>query len=104
MRVLVCGGLNLIDREKIRLELDTLHRLSPISCLLYCTDPEADSMASEWAKEAGVSIEEFGAALDVAAMIDIGRPDLVLAFSGSRTVAAMVKQARATGVRVQLVG
>ena len=70
-------------------------------------------MAGEWANSAGVSVEEFAAdwrghgraagPMRNADMLAIGVPDLVVAFPGGRGTANMVKQARAAGIRVQVV-
>jgi len=113
MRVLVCGGRDFSDREKLHLELDTLHRLTPISCVIHGAARGADSLAAEWAAERHISIEEFAAdwakqgraagPIRNATMLSIGRPELVVAFPGGKGTANMVQQARKAGLRVQVV-
>jgi hypothetical protein len=70
----------------------------------------ADRLAREWAIERGVTYTTFKAdwgkyraaagSLRNTAMLDMGRPSMVLAFPGGKGTANMVKQAQARGVLV----
>lgn len=114
MRVIVCGGRDYADREKVFSTLDKL-----------CVDPEkfvviqggargADALAKEWALNRKTGCVTFTAdwrnhGLSAgprrnAMMLRAGRPDMVLAFPGGPGTADMVKRAREAAVIVVEVG
>jgi hypothetical protein len=117
MRVLVCGGRDYTDREK----MDRVLRLvddarGPIKTLIHGAARGADSLAAKWARDTG--LDEFGEVLAFPAnwrdgkragpirnqqMLDEGKPELVIAFPGGAGTADMVRRARAAGVEVQLI-
>lgn len=111
MRVLVCGGRNFNDREAVWRALDALHKQTPISVLIEGGASGADRLAFQWASEGNRCGTETHAA-DWAShgraagpirnqkMLDVGQPDMVVAFPGGRGTEDMVTRARAIGVNV----
>lgn len=116
MRVLVCGGRNYADRDKMDRVLRLVDRAKgPIRALIHGAAKGADRLAAKWAEDTGLA--EFGEVLafpadwnkhGVAAgprrnqeMLDVGKPDLVIAFPGGRGTADMVRRALAAGIEVQ---
>ena len=103
MRVLVCGGRDLGDRELVDRTLAPLG----ITLLIEGGAPGADTLAAEWAWENGVHTarvnalwERHGRAagpLRNSAMLSLD-PHLVVAFPGGRGTADMVRRAKAAGV------
>ncbi len=113
MRILVCGGRDFADSEKLATVLDALHGQYTISVLIHGTASGADTLAGEWAASRGIPVQEFPANWEGEGraagpirnkrMLDEGRPDLVIAMPGGRGTANMVSQARSAGVPVKLV-
>lgn len=116
MRVLVCGGRDYADKAKVFDELERLNAFNMTLCVISGGATGADSLAEEWArsnikKRNGVSFNGFKAdwnkhgkaagPIRNQAMIDKGRPDLVLAFPGGRGTADMIQRAEAAGIPVQ---
>lgn len=109
MRVLVCGGRAFADtalfNDVMREEL-----LRMPSMIIHGCARGADAMASAWAVKTFVpelrcpaDWEADGKAagpMRNARMLEVGKPDLVIAFPGGRGTADMVRRARAAGVRV----
>ena len=107
-RVLVCGGRDYRDKEAVDAALS---KLKPSMSALMCGGaPGADTLAWDWAWANGFHCERYFAdwkAHGRAAgpirnqrMIDEGKPDLVIAFSGGRGTADMVRRARSAGITV----
>ncbi len=107
MRVLVCGGRNFLNRVAVYTELD---RLKP-SVVIHGAALGADGLAADWCATNNVPTEpyypEWGKWGKAAGpirnqrMIDEGKPDLVLAFSGGRGTADMVYRADKAGIPVR---
>lgn len=121
MRVLVCGGRDYANKMRVRSVMNVLHAETTIKCVIHgnCgkVDPEtlivvrgADLMAKEWAIDHGVTQVPYPADWDThgkaagpirnQTMLDVGKPDLVVAFPGGRGTDDMVAKARAAGVQV----
>lgn len=111
MRVLVCGGRNFNDRETVRRALDALHAQHPISVIIEGGASGADRLAFQWASEGNRCGTETHAAewtvfgrragpIRNQKMIDVGKPDMVVAFPGGRGTEDMVTRARAQGISV----
>ena len=119
MRVLVCGGRNYQDRDRVFRELNKLcGEISdenplgtvPLHIIHGGCRTGADDFADQYAivHWCGLSIfpaewAKHGRAagpIRNQRMIDEGKPDLVLAFPGGRGTADMVRRARAAGVEV----
>jgi hypothetical protein len=109
-RILVCGGRDYADADRVAIELDQLHRRHGIDLIIEGGARGADSLAREWAATSGVACMTVNAdwkALRRAAgpirnqrMIDQGKPDLVMAFPGGRGTADTVRRAKAAGIEV----
>jgi YspA, cpYpsA-related SLOG family len=110
MRVLVCGGRNYSDRAALFAKLDEIDRDQHISLIISGCAKGADTLALDWSRKWDLPVTMYPAdwkAHGRAAgpfrnqlMIDNGKPDLVLAFSGGTGTADMVRRARTAGVRV----
>ena len=114
MRVLVCGGRNFTDRDRVFRELDDLHAQQAITCIIHGGAKGADRSAEAWAMSRGVAWRRYladFATLGKAAgpvrnakMLAEGRPDLVVSFPGQRGTQDMVRRAIVAGkpvVRVE---
>lgn len=110
VRVLVCGGRDFRDQSRLCAILDHYHATNPFSLLIHGAARGADSLAGRWAAERGIPIEAFPANWDRdgrtagpirnAQMLREGRPDVVIAFPGSRGTADMIRQAQRASVPV----
>lgn len=109
MKVIVCGGREYADRERVFAVLDSTHAARPITVLMHGNARGADGLADEWAAGKVQTAtftplwEEHGRAagpMRNQEMLDAG-PDLVIAFPGGRGTADMVRRARAVGVEVR---
>lgn len=116
MRILVCGGRNYSDKEKLERTLDELHAETIITDVIHGAASGADNMAGVWARanrredERYIREWRFPAdwdGLGKAAgpirnkqMIE-AKPDLVIAFPGGKGTANMVKLARETNIEVR---
>ena len=106
-RVLVCGGRDYKDFDAVCRALDPL----PITHLIEGGATGADSLARQWAVRNSIPFTTYEANWEThgraagpirnKAMLDDGKPDLVVAFPGGRGTANMIKQAEQAGVRVQ---
>jgi hypothetical protein len=88
--------------------LDGIHRATPI--IVHGAAEGADALAERWAKAEFIGRHRFPAQWDKygkaagpirnQAMIDKGKPDLVVAFPGDRGTADMGRRAKAAGIKV----
>jgi hypothetical protein len=117
MRVLVCGGRDYADRANV---FSTLDRIACVCDEMPMPDADfvlihggatgADAIAHDWAVCSWVETQKFAAdwithgkaagPIRNQRMLDEGKPDLVVAFSGGRGTADMVRRAKAAGVKV----
>ena len=123
MRVLVCGGRDYSDRDRVWQVLD---EIAP-SLVIHGDARGADRLARDWAQERGIpeTGDHFrarwedtdrpgavirrrkdGSLYDAAAghvrnqrMLDEGQPDLVVAFPGGRGTADMLARTKRADVR-----
>lgn len=110
MRVLVCGGRNYRDHDRLFSVLDKLHKASMVSCIIQGGAKGADALAFDWASSRMVDVDHYPADWENQGtfagparnkrMLEEGRPDLVIAFPGGRGTADMVRKARRAGVEV----
>jgi hypothetical protein len=113
MRVLVCGGRNYGDRERLVAVLNKLHDEAGIDAIIEGGASGADRMAREWARleaKGGCDVQTYEADWESygsfagpkrnTEMLAHSRPDLVIAFPGGRGTADMVRKARKAGVKV----
>jgi hypothetical protein len=110
MRVLVCGGRDYPDsgRDSLFASLDRL--LVGATWLIHGDARGVDRLAGQWAHQRGIPVTPFPANWNAYGkragwlrnqeMLDIGKPDLVIAFPGGGGTADMVRRARKAGVRV----
>lgn len=113
-KVLVCGGRDYFDRERVFAVLDGLHGERAIALIIHGGARGADSLAGEWADSRGV--EQTGDRFKIAPldwqilgpkagplrnqqMLDECKPDLVVVFPGGRGTACMLRLAKAAGVK-----
>ena len=111
VKVLVCGGRSYADAETLNRVLDDLHSEFAIIQLIEGDAPGADRLAGQWAERQQLPHRKFPAKwrqygkgagyLRNKEMIEVGRPDLVVAFPGGPGTANMVALARAAGVPVR---
>jgi hypothetical protein len=117
MRVIVCGGRDYNDRERVFAALDAANARRNISVLRHgaCRDKRtkelkgADRWADEWGSERGVEVQRFEADWDRLGpragpmrnqeMADAGA-DACIAFPGGRGTADMVRRAIAARIVV----
>jgi len=110
MRVLVCGGRNYRDHQRVAAVLDKLHRDAGITTVIQGGAKGADELAFAWAYANGVQNEQYDAdwenfgtmagPIRNKRMLQEGRPDVVIAFPGGKGTANMVALASKFGVEV----
>jgi len=107
MKVLVCGGRNYSNVDKMYSVLDTF----PITTIISGHARGADQMAEMYADERDIAVEVYPADwskhgkaagfIRNKQMLDEGKPDLVVAFPGGKGTSMMVDIARKAGVTVE---
>ena len=110
LRVLVCGGREFNDYDRVCEVLDAINAETPIRAVIHGNARGADTQAHRWALGRGVGgwacpanwSRDGKRAGPLRNQRMLGHsPDLVVAFPGGKGTADMVKRARAAGVRVQ---
>ena len=120
MKVLVCGGRN-YDKADVWNWLEQnlydhvyavtrTHPIPPLTTIIHGGAQGADEGAGDWAKSEGCRVQIFKAdwkkhgkaagPIRNQQMIDVGQPDIVIAFPGGKGTADMVRRASAAGVPV----
>jgi len=109
-RLLVCGGRDYADRERVFSVLDRVNAKRPVGLVIHGAARGADTLAGEWAEEREVEVWRFVAswqkhgkaagAIRNQAMLDAGKPQGVVAFPGGNGTEDMVARAEAAGVTV----
>ena len=110
IRVLVCGGREYSDLEKVYHVLSGIHKKHGIDLIIQGGADGADKLARIWANDLAVQCCTFHAnwnGLGKAAgpirnenMLELSKPDAVIAFKGGTGTAGMVKLAKEAGVTV----
>lgn len=109
IKVIVCGGRNYLDREKVYHTLDLIHKRKPISWIVHGGARGADSIASEWAKEREIPeivyLPEWGKYGNSAGPVRNGKmaedgADLCVAFPGGSGTQDMISKASIRGIEV----
>jgi YspA, cpYpsA-related SLOG family len=116
MRILVCGGRDYTDRDKVYEVLDTLYEefMPSFDGIIEGGAKGADSFAKKWAIDYNLTLWSFPAdwkqygkaagAIRNQQMLDEGKPNLVVAFPGGKGTADMVRRALKAGIGVIEVG
>lgn len=113
LTVLVCGGRDYTDRNKVFEVLDRLHIGMRIDTIVHGAASGADYFANLWARRRGVSQQRFpvnkedwrrlgnaAGPIRNGVMLKVSRPDMVVAFPGGRGTLDMVTKAKAAKVPV----
>ena len=115
VRILVCGGRTYNERAKVADVLCELsaNRRGEAMTLIHGAAAGADKIAAECAGDLGWTIEAYKAnwlrygtsagPIRNRAMIDRGKPDLVIAFPGGSGTEDMVARAEKAGIPVRRV-
>ncbi len=111
MRVLVCGGRDFNDDEKVFSILNNYDRDHDFTLVIHGAAKGADSAAGRWAQaNRGCGEMRFPAnwkkhgkaagPIRNQRMIDEGQPDLVIAFPGGKGTRNMINAAKSAGIDV----
>jgi len=111
MRVLVCGGRDFSDGDFVDWVLDTLHKRQKITMVIHGCAQGADTLAGQWSAQIdGCTTFEVPAdwkkhgtragPVRNRLMLELGKPQLVLAFDGGAGTRDMTTAATAAGVKV----
>lgn len=110
LRLLICGGRDFEDRLSAFKALDWLLSHYPVDCVIHGNARGVDRIGHLWAIKAGIDSEAFQAEWNKYGngagpirnqrMLEIGRPNYVVAFPGGAGTADMVQRARSAGVTV----
>lgn len=112
-RVLVCGGRDYGDEERVAAVLDAEHKREPITFIIQGGAKGADALALGWAKKHDIKVLTYHAAWRVHGvkaggirnqeMIDLGKPTDAIAFPGGSGTADMVRRLDRAKIPVQVV-
>jgi hypothetical protein len=110
MKVLVCGGRLYANKEKVDAALNAIHKKHGIELIIHGAAKGADTLAAEWAKRYKIPVQAYSADwaqygkpagfIRNQKMLDLGEPDLVLAFPGGAGTEMMCALAERYGVKV----
>ena len=110
MRVLICGGRQFSDAEFLWKTMDDLHAKTLMTEVIVGGAIGADTLGEHWAKDRSIPYQIFMAdwathgraagPIRNQAMLDEGKPDLVVAFPGGRGTADMMRRATNADVEV----
>ena len=112
MRVLVCGGRDYNDKQRVWEYLDASNECVRITRLIQGGGRGADALAKAWADDRGIPIATHEAQWEVYGraagpmrnqkMLMEEQPDLVIAFPGGKGTLDVVTRARKAGIAVDL--
>lgn len=101
-RIVVTGGRDFADVERVAAALSAIHRKHGISHLIQGGAGGADQLSAEWAWANNIPVCTFNAdwrangrgagPMRNQRMIDEGKPDAAVAFAGGRGTADMVRR------------
>ncbi len=113
IKVLVCGGRDYADREWAWHWLDLFHKETPFRMIVEGAATGADTLAYEWAMSRRIPCLRVPAdwkTLGLKAgharnqkMLDMVKPNRIIAFPGGAGTAGMIKIGQSNGVPVTLV-
>lgn len=104
MRVLVCGGRNYADWDRVEHTLDQIKITQGVTEIIHGGAGGADQLAGKWARKHTIPVKVFRAdwrkhgkaagPIRNEAMLMGSLPDKVVAFPGGRGTADMVRRAK----------
>jgi hypothetical protein len=111
MKVLVCGGRDFDDYEKVK---DVLSQLFPWPTLIIEGGADgADNLANMWARSQKIPVQQYKADWEKHGkgagmirnkqMLDEGKPDFVVSFPGGRGTWDMTSRAIEAGIPTEIV-
>lgn len=113
MKVLVCGGRDYTDAERVETVLNSLHAEQRITSIITGAARGADALAQAWAVSNRISVARYPANWKEhgrsagprrnRAMLEAERPQMVVAFPGGKGTKDMVDRADAARVSVLMV-
>lgn len=109
MKVLVCGGRNFDNKQKLRHFMERLHAQNNITCVIHGAYRGADMLAEDWAKSRQIDYIGCPAKWDEhdkragpirnQHMLDTYKPDMVVAFPGGDGTSDMIAKAVGYGLK-----
>lgn len=112
-RVLVCGGRDYADMNRVYEVLGRLHARTPFSLLINGAARGADTLAQMWATRQRIPTEQYPANWDVYGnragpirnqrMLSESRPDIVVAFKGGDGTQDMIDRAHKAKLPVLMI-
>jgi hypothetical protein len=110
MRVLVCGGRDYQDINRVSHVLTVYMEEKGIDCIIQGGATGADTLAKDFAHRHAIDCQEYKADWETYGksagyrrnreMLELGKPDLIIAFPGGKGTANMVKLGRDAGIRI----
>ena len=114
MRVLVFGGREYSDRQRVFRALDALHAKHTVTLVIHGGARGADTLGGQWAQERGLPVKVFMAdwnthgkragPLRNQQMLDEGKPDAAVGFPGGTGTQDMAGRLAKAGVKVWFPG
>lgn len=110
MRILVCGGRDYNDINKMSSVLTEINEEQGIDIIISGGAKGADTLAEGFAFRHGIDYIQYPADWNMYGksagyirnkqMLELGKPDLIIAFPGGKGTANMVKLGKDAGIRV----
>ena len=99
MRLLVCGGRDYHNRDRVFATLDRIHEKKTITAIIEGAATGADALAAEWAMNHDINLAECygGGATEFMASL---APDGAVAFGGGTGTAHMIGILKRRGITV----
>jgi len=114
LKVLVTGGRYWSDFDHLSSTLDKIHSETPITTVIHGAAIGADTLAEVWAASRKITTEQYPADWSKYStkagpirnqhMLDIGKPDLVVAFPGGRGTNDMMSRTKKAGIKLYVAG
>ena len=111
MRALVCGGRDFNERDRVYRALDGARKRLGLNHVIQGGARGADLLAKQWAETRGIPCDEYRAEwgrhgraagpLRNQTMIEVGKPDIVIAFPGTVGTADMIARAEKAAIPVE---
>ena len=113
MKVLVCGGRNYTDTERVEHVLNSLHAEKRITNIITGAAQGADALAQAWAISNRIAVARYPANWKEHGrsagprrnkiMLETERPQIVVAFPGGKGTKDMIAKADAARISVVVV-